>query len=70
MSVFVRGVERWVWLKITEEGQRRFWSMFPLTRVPFWYQFFEPQPGVDIPLEAPKRALISCSRLANSVAAS
>ena len=23
---------------------RRFWSTFPLTRVPFWYRFFEPQP--------------------------
>ena len=23
---------------------RRFWSMFPLSRVPFWYRFFEPQP--------------------------
>ena len=21
----------------------RFWSMFPLTRVPFWYRFFEPR---------------------------
>ena len=26
----------WVWLKIKPEGLRRFWSMFPLTRVPFW----------------------------------
>ena len=34
----------WVWLKIKQEGVRRFWSMFPLTRVPFWYRFFEPQP--------------------------
>ena len=25
---------------------RRFWSMFPLTRVPFWYRFFEPYPNV------------------------
>ena len=23
---------------------RRFWSMFPLTRVSFWYRFLEPQP--------------------------
>ena len=22
----------------------RFWSMVPLTRVPFWYRFFDPQP--------------------------
>ena len=27
---------KWVWLKINQEGLRRFWSMFPLTRVPFW----------------------------------
>ena len=32
----------WVWLKIKKQGLRRFWSMFPLTRVPFWYRFFEP----------------------------
>ena len=32
----------WLWLKI--KGLRRFWSMFPLTRDPFWYRFFEPQP--------------------------
>ena len=25
----------WVWLKIKQEGLLRFWSMFPLTRVPF-----------------------------------
>ena len=35
----------WVWLKINQEGLRRFWSMCPLTRVPFWDQFFEPQPN-------------------------
>ena len=34
----------WVWLKIDQEGLRGFWSMFPLTRVPFWYRFFEPHP--------------------------
>ena len=34
----------WVWLKINQEGLRRFWSMVPLARVPFWYRFFEPQP--------------------------
>ena len=38
-------------LKIKPEGLRRFWSVFPLTRVPFWYRFFEPQPnGFVIPL--------------------
>ena len=35
----------WVWLKIHTGGANRgFWSMFPLTRVPFGYRFFEPQP--------------------------
>ena len=29
----------WVWLKIKQEGLRRCWSMFPLTRVPFWTFF-------------------------------
>ena len=37
----------WVWLKIKHEWLRRCWSMFPLTRVPFWYRFFEPQPFGD-----------------------
>ena len=35
-----------LWLKIKQEGLRGFWSMFPLTKVPFWYWFFEPQPLV------------------------
>ena len=35
----------WAWLKI-KQGLRRCWSMFPLTRVPFWHRFFEPQPCV------------------------
>ena len=35
---------KWVWLKIEQEGLRKLWSMFPLTRVPVWYRFFEPQP--------------------------
>ena len=26
---------KWVWLKIKQVGLRRFWSMFPLTRVDF-----------------------------------
>ena len=34
----------WLWFKIKQEGLRGFWSMFPLTRVPFWYRFFQPQP--------------------------
>ena len=36
---------KWLWLKIKQEGLGRFWSMFPLTRVPLWYRFFEPQPN-------------------------
>ena len=36
----------WVWLKIKQEGLRRFWSMFPFTRVPFWVPIFDPQPYV------------------------
>ena len=27
----------------TGETNRRFWSMFPLTRVPFWHRFLEPR---------------------------
>ena len=34
-----------MWLKIKQEGLRRLWSIFPLTRVPFWYRFSEPQPN-------------------------
>ena len=33
-----RGRKRW--LKIEQERLRGFWSMFPLTRVPFWYRSF------------------------------
>ena len=29
----------WVWLKVKQQGLRRCWSMFPLTRVPLWYRF-------------------------------
>ena len=36
------------WLKMKQEGLRRFWSMFLLTWVPFWYRFFEPQPHVTV----------------------
>ena len=30
--------------KLNRKTKRRFWSTFPLTRVPFWYRFLEPQP--------------------------
>ena len=36
----------WVWVKIKPPGDRRFWSMFPLTRVPFWVQIFDPPPDL------------------------
>ena len=35
-----------MWLRINQEGLRRFGSMFPLTRGPFWYRSFHPQPVV------------------------
>ena len=38
--------EIWLWLKIKLERLRGFWSMFLRTKVPFWYQFVEPQPYV------------------------
>ena len=44
------GPPNWVWLKIKQEGLRRFWSMFPLARVAFWCRFVEPQPIVPCPL--------------------
>ena len=31
--------------QIKQEGLRRCWSRCPLTRVPCWYRFFEPQPN-------------------------
>ena len=34
----------WVWVTIKPTGDRRFWSMFPLTRVPFGVPIFDPQP--------------------------
>ena len=34
----------WQWLRSKELGLRRCWSIFPLTRVPFWCRLFEPYP--------------------------
>ena len=34
----------WVWVKIKPPGDHTFWSMLPLTRVPFWVPIFDPQP--------------------------
>ena len=45
-----------LWLKIKQEGLRGFLSMFPLTRVSFWYRFFEPQTV----LHHPPRCLHGC----------
>ena len=35
---------KWVWVKIKVPGDRRFWSMFPFTRLTFWVPNFDPQP--------------------------
>ena len=45
MTYFQSHVNIWVWLQ-TSQGLRRFWSIFPVTRVPFWYRFLEPQPNI------------------------
>ena len=34
----------WVWLKLNRRGYAGFGLCLTLTSVPFWYQFFEPQP--------------------------
>ena len=34
----------WLWVKIKPPGDRRFWSIFPFTRVPFWAPIVDPQP--------------------------
>ena len=39
-----------VWLKIQQEGLRRFWSMCPLTRVPFWNSGFLSQSQMKLAL--------------------
>ena len=40
-----REVFAWAWVKIKPAGDRRFQSMFPFTRVPFWvYPILDPQP--------------------------
>ena len=41
---------KWVWIKIKTPGDRRFWSMFPLARVPLWVRIFDPQPNGGFPL--------------------
>ena len=33
---------KWMWVKITPPGDRRFWSMFPLARVPFGVPILDP----------------------------
>ena len=40
----------WVWRKIKQLGLRRFWSLVPFAKVPFWYRVFEPQPFISISL--------------------
>ena len=34
----------WVWVNIKPPEDRRFWSMYLFTRVPFWVPIFDPQP--------------------------
>ena len=36
----------WVWVKLKPIGDRRFWSIFPFARVPFWVPIFDPQPSM------------------------
>ena len=36
--------EIWVWVKIKPPADNRFWSMLPLTRVPFRVHIFDPRP--------------------------
>ena len=43
-SIFQEVAIIWVWVKIKPPGDRRFWSMFPLTRVPFGVPIFDPLP--------------------------
>ena len=47
----------WVWLKIfnTRGKPQVLSTMFPLTRVPFWYRFFEPQPHGNFHLAGPSQ---------------
>ena len=43
-------IERLAYLQqegVAGGADRRFWSMFPLTRVPLWYWLFEPQPPLE-----------------------
>ena len=35
--------KKWVWVKIEPPGDRRFWSMFPFTRIPFGVHMLDSQ---------------------------
>ena len=37
------GAAIWVWVKMKPPADRRFWSMFPLTRVLLWVHSFDPE---------------------------
>ena len=39
-----------VWLKIKSPGDRRFDSLVPFARVPFWMPIFDPQPSEGVGL--------------------
>ena len=55
-------IHKWLWHAVAQNetggANRGFWSMFPLTKVPFWYWFFEPQPNLS--------AIIGCLRETSS----
>ena len=39
VSFSIWGCCTWVWHKFQELGLRRFWSLVPFAKVPFWYMF-------------------------------
>ena len=40
----LEGSSTWVWVKIKPPVDRRFFALFPFTRVPFWVPIFDPHP--------------------------
>ena len=52
--------------QIKQEGLRRFWSMCPLARVPFWYRSFEPQPCGSRHFESHTKIRVFASQIGSS----
>ena len=52
--------------KFNQEGLRRCWSMFPLTRVPFWYRVFEPPPLSSLVFLSPAKPVEMSASRSNS----